>query len=104
MPMGEIYLSNESIPSAKKRKILELIERGPATGEISVTLHQAAQLDSDDFNHIEPSWTYDYGTDPKQIEAVVESIDRHIANGFAGGHRYGGATIRVARRLVDRAD
>jgi hypothetical protein len=61
--MGEIYLSNEIIPSVRKRKILELIEHGPSAGEISVTLHEAVHPGGDDFKHIEPSWTYDYGTD-----------------------------------------
>jgi hypothetical protein len=77
--MGEIYLSNELIPSARKRKILELIEHGPSKGEISVTLHQAAHLAGNDLEHVEPSWTYDYGTDPRQIEVVVETVDRLIA-------------------------
>jgi hypothetical protein len=93
--MGEIYLSNEVIPSARKRKILELIEHGPSTGEISVTLHEARR---DEFKHIDPSWTYDYGTDRPQIEAVIETVDRLIAGGFADGHRYGTATIKVFRR------
>jgi hypothetical protein len=93
--MEEVYLSNELIPSARKRKILELIEHGPSTGEISVTLHEAG---GDEFKHIDPSWTYDYATDPQQIEAVIETIERLIANGFAGGHRYGTATIKVSRR------
>jgi hypothetical protein len=93
--MGEIYLSNELIPSARKRKVLELIEHGPSSGEISVTLHEAGW---DEFTHIDPSWTYDYATDRQQIEAVIETVDRLIANGFAGGHRYGIATIKVFRR------
>jgi hypothetical protein len=93
--MGEIYLSNELIPSARKRKILELIQHGPSTGEISVTLHEAG---SDDFKHIDPSWTYDYATDSQQIEVLIETIDRLIANGFGGTLRYGTATIKVFRR------
>jgi len=94
--MSEIYLSNELIPSARKRKILELIEQGPSTGEISVTFHEAG---GDDFKNIGPSWMYDYGTDRQQIEAVIETIVRLIANGFAGGHRYGTATIKVFPRV-----
>jgi hypothetical protein len=93
--MGEIYLSNELIPSARKRRILELIEHGPSSGEISVILHEACW---DEFKHIDPSWTYDYATDPLQIEAVIETIDRLIATGFAGGDRFGTATIKVFRR------
>jgi hypothetical protein len=96
--MGEIYLSNELISSARKRRILELIEHGPSTGQISVILHEAVHHGADDFEHIEPSWTYDYGTDRQQIEAVVDTVDRLIANGFAGGHRYGSAMIKVFRR------
>jgi hypothetical protein len=93
--MEEIYLSNELIPSARKRKILELIEHGPSSGEISLTLHDAG---GDDFKHIEPSWTYDYGTDRQEIEAVVETVDRLITDGSTGGHRYITATIKVFRR------
>jgi hypothetical protein len=77
---------------ARKRKILELIEHGPSSGEISVTLHDAGRHE---FTHIDHSWTYDYAKDPQRIEAVIETIDRLIANGFAGGHRYGIATIKV---------
>jgi hypothetical protein len=96
--MGEIHLSNEIIPSARKRKILELIEDGPSTGEISVTFHEGLHFGGHDFKHIEPSRTYDYGTDPQQIEAVVESVDRVMANWFAGGHRYSSATIKIDGR------
>jgi hypothetical protein len=93
--MEEIYLSNALIPSARKRKILELIEHGPSSGEISVTLHEASGVD---FKHIEPRWTFNYGTDRQEIEAVVETVDRLIADGSMGDHRYGTATIKVLRR------
>jgi len=93
--MGEIYLSNEIIPSARKRKILELIEHGPSTGEISVTLHEAG---CDEFTHIDSSWTYDYGTDRQQIEVVIDTVDGLIASGFADAHHCGTATIKVFPR------
>ena len=66
--MEEIYLSNELVPSARKKKILELIQRGPTAGTISVTLHEAG-----DFKHVNPSWAYDYGTDVPQIEAMSKA-------------------------------
>jgi hypothetical protein len=93
--MAEIYLSNELIPSARRKRILELIEHGPSSGAISVTLQEAGR---DEFKQVDPSWTYDYATDPQQIEAVVETRDRLIANEFTGGHRFGTATIKVFRR------
>jgi hypothetical protein len=80
-PRGEIYLSNELNPSARKRKILELIEHGPSSGAISVTLHEGGE---DEFKHIDPCWTT-ITRQTGQVEAVIETVERLIANGFARG-------------------
>jgi hypothetical protein len=77
--MGGIYLSVGLAANARKRKILELIYQGPERGVVAVTLH--AYL-GDDRQQIEPSWVYDYGTDPQQTETVVETVDRHILDAF----------------------
>jgi hypothetical protein len=65
----------------------------PERGVVAVTLH--AYL-GDDRQQIEPSWVYDYGTDPQQTETVVETVDRHILDAFTGNdRRYHGAPGEV---------
>lgn len=98
--MGEIYLSNELVSSTRKGRILELLKQGPARGTISLILHEAGKF-CGDITHIDPYWVYDYGTDLSRVEAIVETIDRHICNGFSlGGRHYGIATIKVSDNSV----
>jgi hypothetical protein len=99
--MGEIYLSVGLAAAARKRKILELIHQGPDRGVVAVTLHAHF---GNDRQQIEPSWVYDYGTDPQQIETVVETVDRHIVDAFTGNdRRYHSATVEVIDRPRGRA-
>jgi len=74
----------------------------PGTGVVAVILHPYLGNDS---KYLEPSWSYDYGTDPQQIEAVVETVDRHIVDAFTGGYRrYHSATVEVIDRPHAKAD
>ena len=60
---------------------------------VAVALHA---YHGDDFKYIDPSWVYDYGTDPQQVATVVETIDRHIVDTFTGSvRRYHCATVKV---------
>ena len=100
--MGGIYISVGLTAIARKRKILELIHQGPERGVVAVILHPYL---GDDSKYIEPSWSYDYGTDPKQIETVVETVDQHIVDAFTGGYRrYQSATVEVIDRPHAKAD
>ena len=93
--MGEIYLSAGLAAAARKRKILELIHQGPERCVVAATLHAHF---GNDRQQIEPSWVYDYGTDPQQIETVVETVDRHIDAFTDNGQRYQSATVEVIDR------
>jgi hypothetical protein len=94
--MGGIYLSVGLAAAARKRRILELIHQGPDRGVVAVTLHAHF---GNDRQPIEPSWVYDYGTDPQQIETVVETVDRHIVDASSGNdQRYQSATVEVIDR------
>ncbi len=93
-----LYLSVGLTAAGRKRKILELIQQAPGWGLIGVTLHEADK-GGDDFKSADPSWQYDNETTQHQIETIVESIDRHIADAYeCGDRRYDGATITVFDR------
>jgi hypothetical protein len=84
--------------ASRKRKILELIQQALGWGLIEVTLHEADE-GGDNFKSTDPNWQYDNETTKQQIETIVDSIDRHIADAYErGDRRYGGATVTVFDR------
>jgi hypothetical protein len=89
--MGETYLSVGLAGTARRRKILELIYQGPQRGVVMVILHSNI---SSDFEKSDLLWVYDYRSDPRQVETVLEMVDRHIAGAFTSS-RYHSATVKV---------
>jgi len=92
----EEYLSVGLCAADRLKKIIELIQQGPARGLITVALHEGGNRESSS-KFIRP---YQRSTDPEQIAAVAESVDRYIASAYKRGDRcYDGATVTVFGRL-----
>jgi hypothetical protein len=92
--MEEIYLSVGSAAAARKGKILELIKKIRGSARLSLTLHSNDHHD----NHVDPSWVYDYDTDSRQVDTIVETLDRHLADAFGGNpDQYRIASIKIIK-------
>ena len=90
--MEEIYLFVGTAAAARKGKILELIQKGGRRGRLSLTLHANGDHDS----HVDPSWVYDYDTDSRQVETIVETLDRHLADAFGvDANQYRIASVKI---------
>ena len=89
--MSETFLSVGLAGTARKRKILELMYQGPQRGVVLVILHSVL---GSDFENTDLLWVYDYRSDPRQVETVLEMVDRHIAGAFTSS-RYHSATVKV---------
>ena len=92
--MEEIYLSVGGAAAARKGKILELIQKCRGRGSLSLTLHSSGGHG----NHVDPSWMYDYDTDSPQVETVVETLDRHLADAFGvDANQYRIASVKIIK-------
>ena len=92
--MEEIYLSAGSAAGPRKGKILELVQRNQGRGRLSHTLHSNGGRD----NHVDPSWVYDYDTNSRQVETIVETLDRHLADAFGSNDdQYRIASVKIIK-------
>jgi hypothetical protein len=77
------------------KKIVELIQQGPARGVIRVALHENGKREISS-KFIRP---YQRGSELVQIATVAESVDSYIISAYSrGDRRYDGATITVSDR------
>jgi hypothetical protein len=97
----EEYLSVGLAATDRKKKILELLQQGPALGLIAVALHEDGRRESSS-KFIRP---YQLRSGRDHVATIAETVDRYIANAYSRRDRhFEGATITVFDRPHPKAN